>query len=278
MFSHKCARSVCRLAGQCLHVVLSCFATRISCSHVVMVSRVAARLIIFSISPSVCSGSVRQFFIVVGALVSVVAMLPVLLCVVQLACGQTFPNGVGELLGELRARLDDVDGLRAYNAAALQTLSKAAAEESAAEADHEREAGTLVHAVSAAARRAVAELKYVGGCPRVLDGCPYGWSASASGECTPPATYNGPCVATSLSALTPPQKEEFALKCGVGWPCRDCKTNFAGCPIGWQAVGKLCVAPGSYDGMCSPVMEFGALRGKDLARWAAICNARWPCF
>ena len=259
----------CRAVVLChTHLVQSCgrcFACCGACSH-------------FFISSSVCSGSVMQFFAVVGALVSVVAMLLASLCVVHLACGQTFPNGVGELLGHLRSRLDDVDGFRADSAAALKTLSKAAADEAAAAADHEREASTLVQAVSAAARRAVAELKYVGGCPRVLDGCPYGWAASASGECTPPAAYNGPCVATSLSALTAPQKEEFALKCGVGWPCRDCRTNFAGCPLGWQAVGKLCVAPGSYDGMCSPVMEFGVLRGDDLARWAAICNARWPCF
>ena len=204
-------------------------------------------------------------------------MLRVLSCVLSLACGQTFPNGVGELLAQVSSKLGEVDGVRVDNSAALQTLSKAAAEEAAAIAGHEREVGALHDAVSAASRRAVAELKNVGGCPRVLDGCPYSWSEGVSGECVPPAAYDGPCAATDLSSYTASQKEAFALKCGVGWPCRECKTNFAGCPLGWQAVGKLCLAPAEYDGMCSPVMEFGRLSGGDLARWSATCGARWAC-
>ena len=159
-------------------------------------------------------------------------MMFVWACFVSLACGQTFPSGVGELLSQLRSKLGDVDGMRVDNSGVLQELSKAGADEAAAAADDEREADMLVEAVSAAAHRAVAEMKYVGGCPRELDGCPYGWSASGAGECAPPTAYTGSCVATNLSAYTAAQKEEFALKCGVGWPCRDCKTNFVGCPLG----------------------------------------------
>ena len=204
-------------------------------------------------------------------------MLRVFLCVVGLVCGQTFPNGIGELLAQMRAKLGQVDGMRVDNSASLQSLSKAAAGEAAAAADQARKVDALGSAVSSAASRAVAELKFVGGCPRVLDGCPYGWSESASGECSPPAAYNGPCAATALSSYSSSQKEQFALKCRVGWPCHDCKTNFAGCPLGWQAVGKLCLAPETYDGMCSPVMDFGDLGGGNLARWAATCGVRWPC-
>ena len=204
-------------------------------------------------------------------------MMRLISCVVALACGQTFPTGIGTLLEHLRSKLGDVDGMRIDNSASLESLSKAAADEGAAAADHEREVDALGRAVSAAARRAVAELKFVGGCTRVVDGCPFGWLAGPSGECSPPAAYDGPCAATDLSTYSGLQKEEFALKCRVGWPCRECRTNFGGCPVGWQAVGKLCVAPETYDGMCSPVMEFGSLSGNDLARWAATCGARWPC-
>ena len=204
-------------------------------------------------------------------------MLRCISCVIALACGQTFPTGLGTLLERMRSRLDDVDGMRVDNAASLQTLSKAAADEVAAAADHEREVDALGRAVFAAAKRAVAEWKFVGGCPRVLDGCPFGWLAGPSGECSPPAAYDGSCAATDFSSYSSSQKEEFALRCRVEWPCRACRTNFAGCPVGWQSVGKLCVAPETYDGMCSPVMEFGSFSGVDLARWAATCSARWPC-
>lgn len=205
------------------------------------------------------------------------AMFRVFLCVVGLACGQTFPKGISELLAQMRSKLGEVDGMRVDNTASLRTLSKAAAGEAAAAADRAREVDALSSAVSAAARHAVAEIKFVGGCPRLLEGCPFGWSENPSGECSPPAAYNGPCAAADLSSYSSSQKEEFALKCGVGWPCRGCKTNFAGCPLGWQAVGKLCLAPDTYDGMCSPVMDFRALSGSSLARWSATCGVRWPC-
>ena len=198
-------------------------------------------------------------------------------CLISLACGQTFPSGVGDLLAQLRSKLGGVDGVRADNSAALQTLSEGAAAEAAGAAEREREAETLRAGVFAAAQHAVAELKYVGGCPRIMDGCPHGWSGSASGECAPPAAYDGSCAATDLSSYTISQKEEFALNCGAAWPCRSCTTNFAGCPLGWRSVGKLCVAPAAYDGMCSPVMEFGGMSQGDLAHWAAICSVRWPC-
>lgn len=198
-------------------------------------------------------------------------------CVVAVVCGQTFPTGIGELLAQMRLKLGEVDGMHVDNSPALRNLSRAAADEARIAADRGRDSETLGNAVFASARRVVAELKFVGGCPRHLDGCPYGWSESSSGECGPPTAYNGPCVATDLSSFSISQKEDFALKCGAGWPCRECKTNFAGCPLGWQAAGRLCLAPETYDGMCSPVMEFGSLSGRHLSRWAAMCGARWPC-
>ena len=86
----------------------------------------------------------------------------------SLACGQTFPNGVGDLLAQLNSKLGGVDGMRADNSAALHALSKAAAADAAAAAEQQREADTLQDAVFAAAHRAVAELKYVGGCARIM--------------------------------------------------------------------------------------------------------------
>ena len=267
-----------KFAGQCpLRVPIVRVSAHFSRRAVVLVCACRALECIIFASSLARFGSVLERVIVWCLFGFFAGMLRRVFCFVSLACGQTFPNGVGDLLAQLQSKLGDVDGMRADNSAALEILSKDAAAEAAAAAEHEREADTLRDAVFAAASRAVAEMKYVGGCPRIMDGCPHGWSPNGSGECAPPAAYDGSCAATDLSSFTTSQKEEFSLKCGAAWPCQVCSTNFAGCPLGWRAVGRLCVAPDAYDGMCSPVMEFGAMSQGDLSHWAAICSARWPC-
>ena len=43
----------------------------------------------------------------------------------------------------------------------------------------------------------------------------------------------------------------------------------------WESVGKLCVASGSYDGMCSPAMDFEAYTSADKLQWGSLCAANW---
>lgn len=43
----------------------------------------------------------------------------------------------------------------------------------------------------------------------------------------------------------------------------------------WTAVGSLCVAPGAYDGICSPAMDFAAYAREEKLQWSAMCGAAW---
>ena len=136
---------------------------------------------------------------------------------------------------------------------------------------------SIAEAASVAAARDVQYLKYVGSCVRLSEGCLVNWATGAAGDCVPPAGYDGPCGATDVSQLSGAEQEEFALRCQAPWPCRDCKTDFEGCPSGWAAVGRLCVAPTEYDGICSPVANFSEAAASSKASWSAMCAARWSC-
>ena len=204
------------------------------------------------------------------------AMLRVLAVFAPLAFGQTFPKGLEALLSDVQSHLDGIDGLRVDNRAALQRLAEAAERDVQLSIARDRETTAQDAAIDAAARRAVTELKFIGGCPRKIEGCPVGWTMS-EGVCTPPGSYDGPCGATDLAALSQGQAESFALNCRTGWPCQECRTRFVGCPRGWSAVGRLCVAPPDYDGICSPAMDFATFDDAGRARWAATCGAPWPC-
>lgn len=171
---------------------------------------------------------------------------------------------------------EGVDGLHVDNRAALQQLAEAAGRDMQLSIAQDRETTAQDVAIDAVARRAVAELKFIGGCPRKIEGCPAGWTLS-DGVCTPPGSYDGPCGATALAALSQGQAESFALNCRMGWPCQECRTRFVGCPRGWSAVGGLCVAPPDYDGICNPAMDFAMFDDAGRARWAATCGAPWPC-
>ena len=43
----------------------------------------------------------------------------------------------------------------------------------------------------------------------------------------------------------------------------------------WTAVGSLCIAPGSYDGICSPAMDFGAYTREEKLQWSTMCGPAW---
>lgn len=187
---------------------------------------------------------------------------------------QTFPVGVAPLLSKLRAEFGGVDGA---NVAATSELASRAAAELGNKVAHAKEAAAMEESAARIAARDVLHFKYVGACKRDLGGCPSGWEANSSGLCLPPDNYDGPCASVDVSGLSATQKDEFALSCQAAWPCSICITDFSSCPSGWSTVGRLCVAPASYDGACSPVVDFtGALPG-DKASWSASCGARWPC-
>ena len=193
---------------------------------------------------------------------------------VSCASAQTFPSGIAPLLSKLRAELDSAGG---GGSGGAQALASSAAAELADDVARERRAQLDADAASAVATRDAEHFKYVGGCIRAIGGCPVGWEAGGAGECAPPDEYDGPCGATDVSALSVAQKEDFALSCKAAWPCQECRTDFQGCPSGWDVAGRLCVAPAGYDGICSPVVDFSRVSATDKASWSATCSVRWPC-
>ena len=193
---------------------------------------------------------------------------------VSCASAQTFPSGVAPLLSKLRAELDSAGSAGPDGA---QALASSAAAELAGEVARERQARLGADVALAGATRDAEHFKYVGGCIRVAEGCPVSWEASGAGVCVPPDGYDGLCGATDVSALSVAQKEDFALSCKAAWPCQECRTDFQGCPSGWDVAGRLCVAPPRYDGICSPVMDFSGVSAAGKASWSATCSVRWPC-
>ena len=193
---------------------------------------------------------------------------------VSLGAAQTFPTGVAPLLSRFRVVMDRAGG---GDEEAVASLTNAAAAELARGVARDRDSQSIAEAASAAAARDVQYLKYVGSCVRLSEGCRVNWATGAAGDCVPPAGYDGPCGATDVSQLSGAEQEEFALRCQAPWPCRDCKTDFEGCPSGWAAVGRLCVAPTEYDGICSPVADFSEAAASSKASWSAMCAARWSC-
>ena len=190
------------------------------------------------------------------------------------AVAQTFPDGIVPLLSKMRADMESASGAQPSGARAL--ASNAAAE-LADEVARDQEAQSLAKTALAIATRDVQRLKYVGACVRASGGCPVDWQTDGAGSCVPPIDYDGSCGATDVSAFSPAQREEFSLSCKAAWPCKDCQADYSGCPVGWGSVGRLCVAPNGYDGICSPVIDLSSSSVHGRASWSASCGARWPC-
>jgi CPW-WPC domain-containing protein len=190
------------------------------------------------------------------------------------AVAQTFPDGIVPLLSKMRADMESASGAQPSGARAL--ASNAAAE-LADEVARDQEAQSLAKTALAIATRDVQRLKYVGACVRASGGCPVDWQTDGTGSCVPPIDYDGSCGATDVSAFSPAQTEEFSLSCKAAWPCKDCQADYSGCPVGWGSVGRLCVAPNGYDGICSPVIDLSSSSVNGRASWSASCGARWPC-
>ena len=118
---------------------------------------------------------------------------------------------------------------------------------------------------------------HVGGCSRDYSiGCPVGFVDNGS-TCSPSSDYTGPCGSRNLKSFSTSQKEDFAFKCGVSWPCSGMQSpSYAGCPTGWQSgEGGVCMAPSSYGGICSPTTNFGSFSETEKAQWSAFCGVNW---
>ena len=196
------------------------------------------------------------------------------LALVSDVVAQTFPDGIAPLLSKMRAEMESASGGQPSGARAL--ASKAATE-LADEVARDQEAQSLAKTSLTIATRDVQLLKYVGACVRASGGCPVDWQTDSAGSCVPPIDYDGSCGATDVSSFSPTQREEFSLSCKAAWPCKDCQANYSGCPVGWGSVGRLCVAPNGYDGICSPVVDLSSSSVNGRATWSAACGARWPC-
>lgn len=151
-------------------------------------------------------------------------------------------------------------------------------------ASHQLESD-MGRAAYVASRLRLLKLIFVGGCARNwADRCPAGWSGStqagSSAACVPPEDYDGRCGRTLVADLgTIAKKEEFSWKCRASWPCRQsCRLDYGQCPQEWQSIGRLCLAPASYDnGICSPAIDFTGYSLEDKLQWSQLCNVKWPC-
>ena len=188
-----------------------------------------------------------------------------------------FPGGVDAVIEDVVARVARAEGDSASDAAALAELKEqGVAGLSAALARDALDDQTFEY-VSALVSTKLAKQLHVGGCPRDYAGCPVGWSTSGN-TCAPPDDYDGLCAAVDAGTLSDADKEAFAWKCKASWPCKAaCKLDFSGCPQHRAYEGDLCRAPASYDGMCSPAMQFASFTAHDKAKLASVCNAPWPC-
>merc|ERR1712032_375465 len=129
-----------------------------------------------------------------------------------------------------------------------------------------------------AVRLRILKLIHTGGCPRDMSGCPLDWEEKTGRVCEPTSNYVGRCGATDLSNYSSSAKEEFAWKCRASWPCAaSCEKKVNACPLEWDNLDGLCIAPLSYDGICSPAMDFKTFSLNQKGEWAAMCGSSWPC-
>jgi CPW-WPC domain-containing protein len=192
--------------------------------------------------------------------------------------GPTFPNGVAALVADMRDRLTSASVEHGDDAEAVAQLKTEGLDALAEDLAYDEQSNRLATVAFAMVQARVLKSEYVGGCPRDMSGCPTSWADQSSGLCEPPGDYDGLCVATDVNGLSIEQKEDFAWKCKASWPCSpSCKLDFETCPDKWDNLNGLCLAPSSYDGICSPAMMFSSFTSQQKAEWAAMCGARWPC-
>ena len=196
-----------------------------------------------------------------------------------LASADPFPQGVSQILSKMGQKLAQIDASAEDDAGKISQLKQQAAAE-LEEAVADEKAIQAVHdAAFAKVLERVQKLVFVGGCPRTFEGCPQGWQVDGGSKCQPSAEYDGTCTAFRLRDFEArSDKEAFALKCRLSWPCKDvCAKDFSSCPDQWSSADGVCHAPKTYAGMCSPSTDFSAFSSTQKIQWASLCDAPWPC-
>ena len=192
--------------------------------------------------------------------------------------GPSFPNGVAAIVSDVRDRMTSASLEHGDDADAVAHLKNEGLAAVAEDLAYDEQSDRLAAVAFAMVQARVLKSEYVGGCPRDMSGCPTSWADQSNGLCEPPEDYDGLCTAIDVKGLSTEQKEDFAWKCRASWPCApSCKLDFGTCPDAWDNLNGLCLAPSSYDGICSPAMVFSSFTQQQKAEWAATCSARWPC-
>ena len=190
-----------------------------------------------------------------------------------------FPGGVRPLFEKLQAvsRKYTVDQ---QDQAVVQELRQRSQKKLSQASEDEQLWSALAEAAYAKVHERVLRLKFVGGCPRQFNDCPDGWEANGN-ICSPSADYDGLCEAFDHAAFeekSVQEQEAFAVECRLSWPCTpSCARDFSGCPESWQSSSGACMAPGTYEGMCSTTTRFSGYSSRQKADWASLCDATWPC-
>ena len=210
----------------------------------------------------------------VGMLSSRSVLCSFLLCGVA-ALDAAQPAGVAAALAGLRSKIQSIDGATVADPTAYERVAGEAASSAVADVAASARSRAIAAAANEAARSSVASWRYIGGCPRDFSGCPTDFAAGSDGACSPPGDAS--CGVTVLASMSAAQKEAVAVACQASWPCKACIVSFDGCPEGWVSEGQSCAAPSGYAGACGPSVDFTTMSRNGKARWAAICDARWPC-
>ena len=192
--------------------------------------------------------------------------------------GPAFPDGVAAIVADMHARMTSASAEHGDDAEVVAKLKQDGLVAIAEDLAYDARFNQLETAAFAMVQARVLKFEYAGGCPRDMSGCPTFWADQSNGLCAPPDDYDGLCASTDVNGLSAEQKEDFAWKCRASWPCApSCKLDFRTCPNTWDNIDGLCLAPSSYDGICSPAMMFTSFTPQQKAEWAAMCSARWPC-
>ncbi|UKK02960.2 hypothetical protein MACK_003061 [Theileria orientalis] len=125
---------------------------------------------------------------------------------------------------------------------------------------------------------------FTGQCRRNYDQkCPKGW-VEYNGSCKAPGDYRGLCNdLKDFTGMGPDDKEDFAWRdankmehrCEVEWPCINEKPIVEGveCPFEWAPISEtLCLAPKTYDGICSPIMDVSNFDVAKKSLYEQKCN------
>ncbi|KAK1445114.1 hypothetical protein BgAZ_110200 [Babesia gibsoni] len=122
---------------------------------------------------------------------------------------------------------------------------------------------------------------YTGQCRRDYSPkCPNGWNwAEDENACIAPQDYQGPCNnRKNFTDLKAHEREEYAWKCQVSWPCvGDLPIDESIlCPLEWVKISnKLCLAPNDYDGICPPISDFNGMSLLEKTAYEQMCSVKW---